>query len=95
MELLLIIAIILISIVLFFMFGSNSSTIIRTSPKKKEQIKDDYLAQLKKILNNCSTKEEKIAQKKIFMQKVNSELSRNIYFDETEAKELLKKLSVA
>ncbi len=89
-----ILAVILISIVLFFIFKDKGSFSVRSKTVKKEEISQNYINELKDILSSCDTKEEKIAQKKIFIQKTNSELSRNIFFSEEESKDLLKKLSV-
>lgn len=94
MEIITIIAIVLITLVLFFIFKSGPSFAVKSPKVKKEQIIQDYMDELKTILGEYETKEEKTAQKKLFLQKVNGELSRNIFFDEDEAKELLKKLSV-
>lgn len=94
MEIITIIAIVLITLVLFFIFKSGPSFAVKSPQVKKEQIIQDYMDELKTILGEYETKEEKTAQKKLFLQKVNGELSRNIFFDEDEAKELLKKLSV-
>lgn len=94
MEIIIIIAIILITIVLLSVFKNSSSFDVRSPGVKKEQIVQNYVDELKEILREYDTKEEKTAQKKLYLQKVNSELCRNIFFNEDEAKELLKKLSV-
>lgn len=61
---------------------------------KKEELEREYMAQLQEILSKCETKEEKVTQKKIYMHKLSAELSRNIFFTENEAKQLLQKLAV-
>jgi hypothetical protein len=89
-----ILAVILISIVLFFIFKGQNDFSFKPKGVKKEEISQNYINELKDILSSCDTKEEKIAKKKLFIQKTNSELSRNIFFSEEESKDLLKKLSV-
>ncbi len=87
-------AVILLGIVLFFIFKGQNDLSFKPKGVKKEEISQNYINELKDILSSCDTKEEKIAQKKLFIQKTNSELSRNIFFSEDESKDLLKKLSV-
>ena len=94
MSNIIILAIILvIGLVVFFMKDKLSNKII-SNPRKKEQILQDYEIRLKAILANCKTKEEAIAQKKIFLSEVTNELSRNIYLTPQENKAFIQKLAV-
>jgi len=79
-------------IVLFFIVSKKSYK-IKNTLLKKEEIIVQYEDQLKKILVNYEDKNEQIKQKKIFLQKCNSELSRNIFFTEQEAIQVIQRLS--
>lgn len=91
-----ILIIILIFVLIFLIYivyigkGSNNT---KSTYLKKSQIEQKYVDELKSILNNCSSKDEQISMKKQYMQKVSSELSRNIYFEPHESKQLLQKLA--
>ena len=61
---------------------------------KKDEIIEQYKSQLKNILKKYEhDKDTQIEQKKLFLQKCSSELSRNIFFDTREAKEVIQKLA--
>jgi hypothetical protein len=94
LETIIIVLIIVTGVILFFIFKDDAAFAFRSKALKKEDICQNYIDELKNVLNGYDTKEQKIEQKKIFLQRVNSELSRNIFFTEEEAKELIKKLSV-
>jgi len=79
-------------IVLFFVVSQKSYK-VKNTLLKKEEIIEKYENQLKKILANYQDKNEQIKQKKIFLQQCNSELSRNIFFTEKEAIQVIQRLS--
>jgi uncharacterized membrane-anchored protein YhcB (DUF1043 family) len=61
---------------------------------KKHEIYENYKAQLEDILEKYKDNPSiKIEQKKLFLQKCNSQLSRNIFFDEIQAKQIISKLA--
>ena len=61
---------------------------------KKDEIIEQYQSQLKNILKKHENdKNTQLEQKKLFLQKCSSELSRNIFFDPHEAKEVIQKLA--
>lgn len=74
-------------------FGKSTAG-VKSKAVKKDEIIEKYTLELKQILAKCETKEQKIEQKKIFLQGVSSELSRNIFFTQEEAKQLIQKLAV-
>lgn len=81
MELL--VAILLIFFVIYLYINKKKN--IRSSPLKKSEIIENYKNQLK----NLDSKEEKIIE----LKKINSELSRNIFFDSGEIKDVMNILT--
>ncbi len=80
--------------VLIFLNGNNKNLNTKSSIVKKHEIMEQYEKELQLILNNYKDdKDKQIAQKKIFLQKCSSELSRNIFFDPSESKKLIQKLA--
>lgn len=79
-------------IVLFFIVSKKSYK-TKNTLATKEKIIQTYENELKKILSASDDKKEKTQQKKLFLQKCNSELSRNIFFTEKEAIQVIQRLS--
>ncbi|RLA79714.1 MAG: hypothetical protein DRG78_12390 [Epsilonproteobacteria bacterium] len=73
----------IVVIVITFIFRAKQIK-IQNSIDKRDYIEKSYINELKKL----SSKEEKLA----YIKKCNSELSRNIFFTEQEAKTLIGKL---
>ena len=74
----------------------KKSKIIATKPAvvKKDELIQGYKDELLQILEEHKENKELQFQEKIkFIKRVNSELSMNIFFDEIEAKNLIKELS--
>ncbi len=83
----------MITIIIVVVFTKNKHQ-IKSSAIKKSEIILQYQNQLKNILHQCKDdKDTKIEQKKLFLQKCNSELSRNIFFTQDEAKQIIQKLA--
>ncbi|MEA3353835.1 MAG: hypothetical protein U9Q33_08480 [Campylobacterota bacterium] len=77
---------------LFYRRKDGSS--IRSTALKKEDIVHNYEKELKELMAPYENdKKMQIKIKKEYLQKCNSELSRNVFFDEDEAKEVLEQLS--
>ncbi|MEA3290584.1 MAG: hypothetical protein U9Q04_10445 [Campylobacterota bacterium] len=77
---------------LFYKRKDGSS--IRSTVLKKEDIIKNYEDELKEMMSPYEDdKKMQIKIKKEYLQKCNSELSRNVFFDEDEAKEVIEKLS--
>ncbi|MGB3750171.1 MAG: hypothetical protein WA945_01245 [Arcobacteraceae bacterium] len=79
-------------LVLFFIVSKKSyktKNILVT----KEKIIQTYENELKEILSASDDKKQKMQQKKLFLQKCNNELSRNIFFTEKEAIQVIQRLS--
>ena len=88
---LLILALLVVGILIFLNGNSNN---IKPTAVKKHEIIEQYEKELKSILNKYKhDNETMIQQKKNFLQKCNSELSRNIFFDENESKKIIQKLA--
>jgi len=81
-------------IILFFVF-SNKNGKIKNTTVKKEEIILQYENELKQILKKHeSNKEKRLQEKKIFLQKCNSELSRNIFFTHEESVKIIQRFSI-
>ncbi|MCK5111263.1 MAG: hypothetical protein KAQ94_07055 [Arcobacteraceae bacterium] len=85
--------IIVIAVIIVVVFTKNKHQ-IKSSSVKKSEIILKYQNQLKNILRQCKDdKDTKIKLKKLFLQKCSSELSRNIFFTQDEAKQIIQKLA--
>lgn len=97
MEALILIAIAVVFIfVLIFIKNSLFGVNTNTKPKaiKKEEIIDAYENQMKDLVQKYSSNKENLTNEKIkLLKQINHELSMNLFFDETEAKEIIQKLS--
>lgn len=95
MDGIVIVLVIIILIILgVILLGNKSNTNAKSSALKKNEIIEQYTNELKSILHkNKDNKEKQLQEKKQYLQKVNSELSRNIFFEAHEAKQLLQKLA--
>lgn len=86
--------IIIILTILGVLVLKNQNTAQKPSALKKDEIIKQYTDELQSILNdNSQDKELQIKKKKQYLQKLNGELSRNIFFEPHEAKELLARLA--
>ncbi|MEA3552955.1 MAG: hypothetical protein U9R39_00990 [Campylobacterota bacterium] len=89
---LLILALIVVAVLIFL--NGNSTNNAKSSVVKKHEIIEQYEKELKAILDKHKhNNETKIEQKKLFLQKCSSELSRNIFFDPEESKQVIQKLA--
>jgi len=87
----LILALIVVGVLIFLNGNSNNT---KPTAVKKHEIIQQYEKELKNILNKYKNNNEtKIKEKKLFLQKCNSELSRNIFFDENESNKIIQKLA--
>ena len=94
MDIVIVILIVILLILGGLLYLNNNPISVKSKAVKKEEIIAKYSSDLREKLANCQSKEEKIEQKKIFLQGVSSELSRNIFFTEDEAKKVIQKLAV-
>ena len=93
MDIVIIITLILIIGVIFLLL-QNTNTPTRSQTVKKDDIIKNYEKNLKDILSKHeNNKDKQIEQKKLFLQKCSSELSRNIFFNPDEAKLIIQKLA--
>ena len=93
METLMVMLLLVGAIIMFFVFQKNIRP-KRSTYLKKEQIVFDYESELQNILiDNKDDKNRQIREKKRFLIKCSCELSRNIFFDEKESKEVIQKLA--
>jgi hypothetical protein len=66
---------------------------IQETSVKKEQIILEYEKELQELLLKTDDPKEQAQIKNKFLQKCNSELSRNIFFTQEESKQALQKLA--
>jgi len=103
MELILagIILFIIVLLLIYYFFGDKISfskkddiSINDKSKKlKKEDIIKQYEAKMKSLIEQYKDdNEELLKQKQLFLQKVNNELVRNIFFDNNEIKNIIDRL---
>ncbi|GGD47152.1 hypothetical protein GCM10012288_21730 [Malaciobacter pacificus] len=94
MEFLLIILLVVGIVVAFFIKAKIAAN--KKSPAiKKSEIEDYYIEKMKEINLRYKKDEDLLKHEKLkFLKRVNQELSMNIFFDEDEAKDLLKKLTI-
>ena len=80
--------------VVFIYFKKNKNVSIKSAHVKKEELIQGYKEELLNILEeNKDNKELQFQERIKFIKKVNYELSMNVFFDEVEAKDLIKELS--
>lgn len=80
--------------VVFIYFKKNKIIATKPAVVRKDELIQGYKDELLQILEEHKENKELQFQEKIkFIKRVNSELSMNIFFDEIEAKNLIKELS--
>lgn len=80
--------------VVFIYFKKNKIIATKPAVVKKDELIQGYKDELLQILEEHKENKELQFQEKIkFIKRINSELSMNIFFDEVEAKNLIKELS--
>lgn len=80
--------------VVFIYFKKNKIIATKPAVVKKDELIQGYKDELLQILEEHKENKELQFQEKIkFIKRINSELSMNIFFDEIEAKNLIKELS--
>lgn len=90
----LLILIVALIVLLFLYFTKNKKVNIKSPVVKKDELIQNYKNQMQDVLNKYENDKSKQTQEKIkLLKKVNTELSMNLFFDENEAKALLKELS--
>ncbi len=93
MEFFLIVLLIIGIIVAFFIKAKIAANKKPTAVKKSE-IEDYYIEQMQEILLRYQKDEVLLKEHRIkYLKRVNQELSMNIFFNEEEAKNILKKLT--
>ena len=83
-------------IIIFFTLRSGSKNIdVKTKGKKKEEIIFEYKSKLQNALDLIDDKELRTAKKTALIKKYSDELSRNIFFDSNEVREIVLELSAS
>jgi actin-related protein len=80
--------------VVFMYYKRKTTTFVKPAVVKKDELIQAYKDELLEILEaNKQNKELQFQERIKFIKKVNYELSMNVFFDEVEAKDLIKELS--
>lgn len=80
--------------VVFMYYKQKKATFVKPAAVKKDELIQAYKDELLEILEaNKQNKELQFQERIKFIKKVNYELSMNVFFDEVEAKDLIKELS--
>jgi len=67
---------------------------VKTKAQKREEILIDYKNELQSVLTSFENdKQARMAKKSSLLKKYSDELSRNIFFDQSEIKEIILELS--
>lgn len=87
-----------LALVFVVIYLKNSFFIVKQNTKskavKKEEIIENYEKQMKDLVEKNSSNKENLTNEKIkLLKQINHELSMNLFFDETEAKQIIQKLS--
>jgi len=90
-----IIGIVFLIIVLVMTFRNSSVEVdVKTKAQKREEILNNYKNELHSVLESLENdKQARMAKKSSLLKKYSEELSRNIFFDQSEIKEIILELS--
>lgn len=92
MEYLLILFLFVIGVLLYIF--NNKKTEIKPSYEKKSELIRSYEDDLKALINDNQHDKNSLSNKKLeFIKNASKELHNNIFFDEAEVKEIIKKLA--
>lgn len=85
--------VVLIVVIIAALFG-GAPRVVKTKWQKKDEIIAEYKLELQKALATLENNQaEKIAKKTAMLKKINDELSRNIFFDKDEIREIILELT--
>lgn len=83
-----------ILIIFFTLRAGGSKFDVKTKTKKKQEIIDEYKSKLEDALKDIAEdKKLRVERKTTLLKEYSSELSRNIFFDENEVREIVRELS--
>ena len=86
--------IILIVVIIVTFRAANNDIELKTKKQKKAEIIAQYKLELQKALNPLKDKQaDRVAEKTAMLKKFSDELSRNIFFDKDEIREVLLELT--
>jgi len=93
MDILTIILILLIILAIYLFINRNKKN-VKSSAVKKEEIIQEYEKQMLEVIEkNRDNQSTLISEKTKLLKKINHELSMNLFFDEDEAKAILRHLN--
>jgi hypothetical protein len=83
----------LIFVIIIILRGSNPKE-VKTKNQKKAEILDAYKLELQKALSSLKNdREARVSKKSSMLKKFSDELSRNIFFDKSEIRDIILELS--
>lgn len=87
------IGIVILIIVIAVTLKSASNNKVKTKEQKQAEILKDYKEEMHSTLSKIDDNEEQKAKKTELLKRFSNELSRNIYFDKDEVREVIVRLS--
>lgn len=87
------IGIVILVIVIIVTLKVDMTTIVQTKEEKRAEILRKYKEELHSTLSKIDDSAEKKEKKTQLLKRFNNELSRNIFFDSDEAKDIIVKLT--
>ena len=89
-----VLGIIVFIIIIYFTLRQNEPQIVKTKDEKRAEIISKYKEELKETLEVFQNdNKNKIAKKTLLLKQFSAELSRNIFFDNDEIREIIQELS--
>ena len=85
--------IIIFILVAYFTLKNNTADEVQTKEEKRYEIISQYKAKLLQELTPIEDKEKYVAKKTLLLKEFSDELSRNIFFDAPEVKEIIQDLA--
>lgn len=87
--------IVIFALIAYFVLRNDTRAQAQTKEEKRYEILNSYQALLTKELAPFkNNQEERLAKKALLLKKISEELSRNIFFDAQEIKEIIQELAI-
>jgi len=88
-------ALVLLIPIAFFIFRSRVTTVVQTKEQKREEIMNGYKKQLQDALLPLKDDQQaRMSMKSKLLKNISHELARNIFFDQSEIREIILELSL-
>jgi flagellar basal body-associated protein FliL len=92
--LLIITGIVIFVFIIYMTFSQSATRIVQTKDEKRDEILTSYKKEMQDVLQTFDDDNKmRIAKKSFLLKKFSDELSRNIFFDNNEIKDIILELS--